>query len=348
MYKVQVPINCCNIGDVLADDVYNDRGAKLVRKNTIINQYIKDKLIEMGISTVWTYQSVNTPHSQAKDVNYEIIKENYHVVVLTIKEVLNKLASGEQIEYDKIVDISKLIFSTVNESRSVIRFLAEIRNTDEYTYTHCVDTAFYSMLIAKWLKLSENQIQEVIQAGLLHDIGKVRIPNEILNKKGKLTVEEFEVIKKHSLYGYELIKDIYDFGDSVKNGVLMHHERLDGSGYPYGIRGDAIDLYAKIIAVADVYDAMTRDRVYKKKATPFEVFQMFSTTGLGTFDTIVLNSFLNNMPVFYIGSNVELNNGEVGEIVYIPPQDIASPIVRVDRRYYDLSNMHELRVLSIL
>jgi len=348
MNKVRVPVSCCYIGDILADDVNNDRGTTLVRKDTILNQYIKDKLIEMGISSVWKYQPVKLLPDQDRDVKYNVIKENYTEVVLSVKRVLNELAAGGKIDYEKIVDVSKSVLSTINESSSVVRCLAEIKSADEYTYTHCVNTAFYSMLIAKWLNLPEYKIHEAIQAGLLHDIGKVKIPDEILNKKGKLTVEEYEVMKKHSIYGYDLIKNISEFSEGIKNAILMHHERLDGSGYPYGICGDSIGLSARIIAVADVYDAMTRDRVYKKKATPFEVFQMFLTTGIVIFDTSVLKTFLNNLPSYFIGTTVELNNGEVGEIVYIPPRDIVSPVVRVAKRYYDLSNINDLKVLSIV
>lgn len=348
MNKVRVPVSCCYIGDILADDVNNDRGTTLVRKDTILNQYIKDKLIEMGISTVWKYQPVKLLPDQVRDTKYNIIKENYVKVVLSLKSVINELAAGGKIDYEGIKDVSKSVLITINESSSVVRCLAEIKNADEYTYTHCVNVAFYSMLIAKWLNLPEYKIHEAIQAGLLHDIGKVKIPDEILNKKGKLNVEEYEIIKKHSIYGYELVKNASEFSESIKNAVLMHHERLDGSGYPYGISGDSIGLYAKIVAVADVYDAMTRDRVYKKKATPFEVFQMFLTTGIVTFDTLVLKTFLNNLPAYFIGTTVELNNGEVGEIVYIPPRDIVSPVVRVAKRYYDLSRINDIKVLSIL
>jgi len=348
MNKARVPVCCCDIGDILADDVNNDRGITLVRKNTILNQYIKDKLIEMGISNVWKYQPVKLLPDQDRDVKYNVIKENYKEVVLSVKRVLNELATGGKIDYEKIVDVSKSVLSTINESSSVVKCLIEIKNADECTCTHCVNVAFYSMLIAKWLNLPGYKIHEAIQAGLLHDIGKVKIPDEILNKKGKLTLEEYEVMKKHSIYGYDLIKNISEFSESIKNAVLMHHERLDGSGYPYGISGDSIRLYAKIVSVADVYDAMTRDRVYKKKATPFEVFQMFLTTGIVTFDISVLKTFLNNLPAYFIGTTVELNNGEVGEIVYIPPQDIVSPVVRVAKRYYDLSNTNDLKVLSMV
>jgi putative nucleotidyltransferase with HDIG domain len=348
MNKISVPVSCCDVGDILADDVNNDRGTKLVSKDTILNQYIKDKFIEMGISNVWTYKPDKLLSDIDGDVNYNKIKKNYKEIVLSMKRVLNELAVGGKLDCEKIFDISQSVLGAANESGSVVKCLAEIKIIDEDTHTHCLNVAFYSMLIAKWLNLSDYKIHEIVRTGLLHDIGKVKIPDKILNKKGRLTPSEFEVMKKHSMHGYNLIKNISEFSESIKNAVLMHHERLDGSGYPYGISGDSIGLYARIVSVADVYDAMTRDRIYKKKATPFEAFQMFLTTGITAFDMVVLKTFLNNLPAYYIGTKVKLNNGEVGEIVYVPPHDIVSPVIRVAKRYYDLANTNELKVLSMV
>jgi putative nucleotidyltransferase with HDIG domain len=348
MDKVSIPVSCCEVGEILAEDVLNEWGIILVSQNTIINQYIKNKLIEMRIPNILVYMPVSLQSYSDGDMKYNEVKKNYVEVVMSVKGILNELAAGGKVGYEKIFTVSQLIYSSVNESTSLIKCLAEMRNIDEYTYTHSVNVAFYSMLIAKWLNLPEFKIHEAIQAGLLHDIGKVKISDEILNKKGKLTSEEYEVMKKHSIYGYDLIKNMSEFSDHIKNGVLMHHERMDGSGYPYGISGVSIWLYAKIISVSDIYDAMTHDRVYKKKATPFEVFQMFLTTGMCTLDTLVLKTFLNKLPAYFVGTTVELNNGETGEIVYVPPHDIASPVVRVAKKYYDLSSINELKIFSMI
>ncbi|HZK58167.1 MAG TPA: HD-GYP domain-containing protein, partial [Clostridia bacterium] len=206
---------------------------------------------------------------------------------------------------------------------------------------------FYSMLIAAWLNLSDKEINEVIQAGLLHDIGKVKVPNKILNKKGKLTTEEFNTIKKHTTLGHEMLSKIDDISYGVKNAVLLHHERTDGSGYPFGMSTTFIDLYSKIVAIADVFDAMTSDRIYRKRKTPFDVFEMFKTVGVGIFDTTILNIFINKISPYYIGTNVMLNNGERGRIVYIPPRDVLSPIIEIQSDYLDLSVQNNIEILSI-
>ncbi len=134
----------------------------------------------------------------------------------------------------------------------------------------------------------------------------------------------------------------------MKYAVLSHHERIDGSGYPSRLDGDSIELYAKIIAVADVYDAMTQNRVYKNKVSPFETFQMLLTIGLSAFDTTVLSAFLKHLSVAYTGANVLLSNGDMGEIVYIPPQDIINPVVSVGKILIDLSMEKDLRVMMMI
>ena len=226
--------------------------------------------------------------------------------------------------------------------------MTEIRSKDEYTYSHCVNVAFYSMLIAKWLKLSDIDINKAIQSGLLHDIGKAKIPVELLNKKGSLTKEEYEIIKKHSIFGYEIIKEMQEIDSDVKNAVLLHHERVDGSGYPFHYYRDDLNLYSRIVAVADVFDAMTSDRVYKKRISPFEVFEMFQTMGLAIFDSNILITFINKIATYLIGANVFLSNGDIAEISFIPPQSVIYPIVKTTAGYIDLSNTEDVKILSMI
>ncbi len=348
MEKIFVPPNCCNVGDVLAEDIKIGNGVTIVVQNTIVNPYIKNIFIEHRIPCVWLYQPVELVSRLQKVVEFQEIEKTYKSVVINLKEILNDLAIGYKVDYEKSVDISETMVGSMNEGSHIIKCLTKIKTADEYTYSHCANVAIYAMLIAKWLDLPREIIQEVIQAALLHDIGKVKIPTDILNKKGKLSPDEFEVMKKHSMYGYELIKDIDSISQNIKEAVLLHHERIDGSGYPYGLTGDSIDLLAKIISVADVFDAMTQNRVYKNKVSPFDAFEMFLTIGKTIFDSDIVDIFLKNMAAFYIGANVVLSNGETGQIVYIPPENILEPIINVGSDYIDLSLESSIKILDLL
>ena len=267
--------------------------------------------------------------------------------VLVVKQVLRELSSGGKLNYPKITQLSKLVYGNINDSVNVIKYLNNIKDKDEYTYTHCVNVAFYAMLIAKWLNLAKEEIEEVIQAGLLHDIGKVRIPDEILNKRGKLSDAELDIMKNHALQGYFCLENITEISQSIKDAVLSHHERSDGSGYPYGLRDNEIHLFAKIIAIADVYDAMTQDRVYKKGVNPFAAFEMFQTRGMGMFDIHVLKVFLKNISLNFTGFNVILENGERGEIVYVPPYEITKPVILNGTTFIDITQSNT-KISSII
>lgn len=346
MVKKEISLMHCTEMSVLAEDILNNQGVPLVVKNTLISEFIKGKLLGMNFERVWVYESEeSTLNIDSGEI--ENIRKDYLDCMVYIKELLNGLSSGKRIDPKKIEGISEIIYKWKYDQSNVIEVLGKVKSFDEYTYTHCVNTAFYSMLMAQWLMLSEKDIKKAIQVGLLHDIGKIRIPSKILNKKGALTNEEFEEIKKHSLYGYNILIKMSNVEDEVINGVLGHHERADGTGYPFGLKGDDMNLFAKIVAIADVYDAMISDRVYKKGTSPFEVFKFFLTTGMRIFDSSILKLFIKNISVYYIGLNVNLNNSKTGEVVFIPPNDVGNPVICVDSEYIDLSRESHMKIISI-
>jgi putative nucleotidyltransferase with HDIG domain len=244
-----------------------------------------------------------------------------------IKIIVQALAAGKDFAQEKIINVG-LIRRVLEENPDVKMAVDGIKNYDEYTYKHSLNTAFYAMLIAKWLKFSEKQVKEIICAGLLHDIGKLKIPLDVLNKKEKITDYEYGLIKNHTIYGFNLIRDMEGINNSIRQAVLLHHERMDKSGYPFKSGLSDINAYAKIIAVADVYDAMCSDRVYKKRKSHFEAFRMFKNEGHEIFDAKILKVFLIRMPKFLIGMDVLLSDGEIGTICEISPDSPEYPLIK--------------------
>jgi putative nucleotidyltransferase with HDIG domain len=331
---------------ILSSDVFNKNGVMLAEKDTILNQYIVQHLMAHDIKSVSIYHSsINVNYCASNDN----IEKSYINSLYKTKMMFQELLSGKTLDYQIIAYITDQIQQYSNyESAQIIKFLAEIRSKDEYTYTHCVNVAFYSMLIAKWLKLPNVEINKAIQAGFLHDIGKVKAPEELLNKKGILTQEEFEIIKRHPIHGYEIIKDITEIDTDVKDAVLLHHERVDGSGYPFHYYRDNLSLYSRVVAIADVFDAMTSDRVYKKRTTPFEVFEMFQTMGITIYDSDILKTFINKLSIYLIGVNVCLSNGDTAELIFVPPQNVSYPIVKTTTGYIDLSQINDIKILHMV
>lgn len=346
MYSEHICVADCKVGDIIAKDIESPYGVKLVAKDSAVTDYIRNKLMEFDIKYVYIYKN-ETEDTKIKEAYYKEIEDRVKKNIYLLKSVLNDLSAGKPLNLKYVEDMSESIHSIVGKNEFIVRYLNDIRNADEYTYTHSIDVAFYSMLLARWMGLSEYEVGDIIKAALLHDIGKIKVPFDILNKTGQLTPEEYSEMKKHSQYGYDIVKGYLNLDKKIKDAILMHHERINGSGYPFGYKADEICIYAKILSVADVFDAMTTDRIYRKRVTPFETFKMFITGGVVLFDPKILRVFLENIAPYYTGVKVLLDNGTIGEIAYVPPNDLANPIINVDSHYIDTSKT-KVKVLCVV
>lgn len=346
LIKKKISVLKCKPGMHLAEDIIHG-GSKLVSRNTELNSYIIDKLISAGEYSVNVYILEHDNSLNKYNNVMESFQKDYDININLMKKIIGELASTNKVNIDDVLKISNSIIRYLNEPNIIIECLNSLKKADEYTYIHCINVGIYSMLIAKWMGLSLQVIKDVTQSGLLHDIGKAKVTNEILNKPGKLTNEEFDEIKKHTIFGYDLVKKYSDFNENIKNAVLMHHERMDGSGYPFGRTEDDITLNAKIVSVADTFDAMTSNRVYKKGTIPFKAFKMFMSEGLKQYDIAIIFSLLENLTPYYTGMRVILEDGRQGQIMYIPPNDILNPIVKVDDKFIDLSREKDVTIANI-
>lgn len=343
----------CPDGYEIAEDVLNNRGSLIITKNTLVNEAIRQKLVALNVDQIaaceQTKKADTIPVNNPK-ADIIALKVKYQKSVSTVKVIINDLAAGRGLDHEKVTEICNSLYENMYSNIVVTECLNKIKIVDEYTYAHSINVALYSMLIGKWLELPESEIRLLMIAGILHDVGKSKIPLSILNKKGPLTSEEFEVIKKHPSLGFEIIKDNADINKKVKEAVLMHHEKENGTGYPFGIKSVGISSFAKIISIADVFDALTSERVYKKRQTPFDTFREFERIGIGegNFDPAILLKFIHNISQYYVGSRVMMSTGKFGEIVYVPPHNISNPVVRVDGSYIDLSAQRGMKIIEML
>ncbi|WP_438434838.1 HD-GYP domain-containing protein [Gorillibacterium sp. sgz500922] len=334
----KVAVNECREEDILAQDVFLPNGVLLITRNSSMNDYIKRRLAEHGIEEVPVLRQANTRASLMQD---------YVKGIGRINEISKRLIAGERMNAGEVEQIADRLVPYLDQPSRIAECLSEVRSKDEYTYSHSVNVAFYSLIIANWLGLAREDIRKAVQAGLLHDVGKLLIPDSILNKPGRLTDREFAMMKQHPLLGYNLLAQIPDLSPEVRAAALLHHERLDGKGYPTQTPLNEVGILARIVAVADVFDSMTTDRIYKKGVNPFEAFEMFSSSGMTQFDPYVLSTFLVRMPPCYTGSKVHLNTGEEGRIVYVPPYRILSPVVKVEDQYRELGPYHQTKIVKM-
>ena len=261
--------------------------------------------------------------------------------------VKTRVAEGIQFIYsnteskelaDTTNNIASNLMNAINSTDAIAVDISALKTSDEYTFKHSVDVATMSMVLAKQQGLSQKQIYEIGVAGLLHDIGKTKIPLDILNKPARLTDEEFAVMKQHPVFGYRMIKDRDEFSNEICMAVLQHHEKMNSKGYPVGFPSDKITQYARILTIADIYDALVTERPYKSAFSQREAVEMIMSM-TGELDLTAMKSFLESMILYPVDSIVELSNGEKAKVVKNNPHYILRPTVVGIKsgRVYDLS-----------
>ncbi|MBE6023472.1 MAG: HD domain-containing protein [Cellulosilyticum sp.] len=344
MQKILVPLSETMPGMLVAEPIRNlETGLIYVGENQELTADIIQKLERSGIEEIKIY--VNTWDDVWKIS--EETKEHYQRCTDKAKKLLNQIAYDNVVDFVAFKQVKEEMIKYFNDNYKMIGCINLSKVAASYTYTHSINVALLATLIGKWMKLGEQAQDQLMLAGLFHDIGKMRINKDLLNKPEKLTDEEFEEIKKHPIYSYEFLQDNTNIPLDVKVGILMHHERMDGSGYPYGVHNENINTIARIIAVADAYDAMISERPYQKKRSPFEVMHLLQEGIFGKLDTKILLTFLSNIATYYIGTYVALNTGEIGEVVAINPSCVYRPIIRVQDRYIDMNADFTVQIVDL-
>lgn len=246
------------------------------------------------------------------------------------------LNSGGTVNKEQLLDEVASLISSQNTTIEFFDMLHNMRQDNDSTYAHSLNVALISRMIGIWLKLSPTDLDTLTLAGLLHDIGKTQISNDVLNKQSRLTDEEFALVKRHPQFGYDILKK-QPLDSHVKKAALMHHERCDGSGYPMGLTLDEIDDYALIIAIADVYDAMTAARSYREPLCPFQVIAEFEKDGLQKYNPKYILTFLERIATTYQNNRVMLSDGRQAKIVLLNRNHLSKPLVQLDDgNYIDL------------
>jgi HD-GYP domain-containing protein (c-di-GMP phosphodiesterase class II) len=246
---------------------------------------------------------------------------------------------GNAVDAGNALQVVEEISDSVARNPGALISLARLKTADDYTYMHSVAVCAMMVALAKQLGLDEKQTRLAGIAGLMHDLGKAAMPNDVLNKPGKLSDAEFAVIKGHPQAGYELLLTGTNVDPVTLDVCLHHHEKVDGSGYPKGLKGDQISLMAKMGAVCDVYDAITSNRPYKAGWDPAESMRRMAEWTNGHFDARVFQAFVKSLGIYPIGSLVKLSSGHLAVVVEQTGRSLTMPLVKV---FY--STKSELRI----
>jgi len=337
-------IDKLEIGMLLDKDVIDIKtGAVLIPENTNITKAFIDKLNIHGIHFVFIKEEKISDEIQNKKLT-----KGYSKIESTLDNVFNEIKEGKQLKSDKIISEMNTFVDEIASERDILTQMRLLQKKDDYTFDHSLGVSILAASLGKWMNYSKDKILDLSIAGLLHDIGKLKISDEIVKKPGKLTIEEYEEMKNHSLYGYQILLETNKFNNDILLGVLQHHEKINGTGYPSGIKGDEIHEYAKIIAVCDIYHAVTSNKVYRDKDSPLRAADYLRDESFSSLDPQITQLFLKNISTFYVGNKVLLSDGSIGKIVYIHPQDETKPIVQIDNRFIDFFQPQEVEILDIV
>ncbi|MDD6428479.1 HD-GYP domain-containing protein [Candidatus Weimeria sp. HCP3S3_B5] len=341
-------------GDKIDQTIIDRTGRAMIKKGAYLDDIQIEYLQQRGIMGIYIYEGV--PDEIEEQINIpeatKKVIEKYHkddpAKVSISNDVKQRVGQGVAYLFNdnKSKDFTRTTNSIADDlsrcilsNSSIAIDVRTIKTNDEYTFRHSVDVATISAIIGQKYGLDRKQLHELLVAGLLHDMGKSEIPNEILNKPARLTDQEFEIMKSHSLLGYNILKEKHEFSPDVLLGVLQHHEKISGKGYPMGVHGDKIGLYPKIIAVADIYDALVTKRPYKEPFSQREAMEMILAMG-DDLDFKALECFSKSVILYPVDSVVKLSNGLLAKVVANNPDYPMRPkVVEIETgRVLDLAN----------
>ena len=326
-------------GMVTLTDTYSNSGKLIVPKDTVLTKSIIQMLsgndvVFVDISDIVEpiVESQENDLSSALDTEKIKEKPQYKKFVHRYEKSISEMGDhlNDIVYKNAPIDVDMMLQNTMTTMKALNDSPLSICN-----------------IFADWLNLSEDDKKLITACGLFHDVGKLLIPDAILKKPGRLTKDEFDIIKTHPVKGYQLLQK-NKLDPHIQYAALMHHEKCDGSGYPIGLKGNQIDWCAQIVTIADIYEAMTAKRVYRGPISPFKVINMFEEDGLKKYNPKYLLTFLEHVVNSYMNCKVRLSNGEEGDIVFINKVRLSKPMVKTKNNFIDLSKQTDINIDSIL
>ena len=356
----RIGMNEAQTGMLVAEDVLNDAGqllfpaeARLTEKALTRMRFYDIPFVKIYIEDAsqggWDDTNEQSFFEKLRDTEeFTEFNENFTDVATSFeKEMMRVMREGGDTDSRTLSNGVKKILSSCRSGIQVFDLLHCTRTYDEVVFAHSLNVALISAVLGGWLGFGMNDIDTLITCGIYHDIGKLAVPKAIVDKPDVLTPEEYEIMKSHTTKGYTILKNM-NLDQKVKTTALLHHERSDGSGYPFGVKEEKLEDLTRIVAIADVYEAMTAPRKYRKAKCPFEAVKIFESNGLALYDTKYLLTFLEHITMCYMGYRVRLNDGTIGTIVYMNRQEESRPMIKVGQNYINLFKNPKLYIEEIL
>jgi len=341
--------------EIVADDVYSkNTSLRLVRAGTVLTNRIIGKLLLHGVNYVKIGQgqarvqlddsALTSPVTDTEE--FRQFATSYNGMLSAVREEVSSAMLCGEVEQSLILNIVTSL-ACKTSTANALNFIRFIKQGDDAIYTHSLNVALLCSIVGTWLKLDEEEKSTLTIAGMLHDIGKTKVPPEILYKEGKLTDEEFGEVKNHTIYGYRMLKNS-KLPKAVRLAALMHHEKSDGRGYPLGAKADSIDKITSIVSICDIYEAMTADRAYRARESPFLVLEQLQQGRFGALHAGYNMFFMERIANSFLGREVILNNGDKGKVIHLNHQYLAKPLIQCGDKFIDLSKEKDVGIAMML
>ena len=312
-------------GQKNARTIFGDNNKVLLHAGVILKTEYIERLRLAGIDEIYIDDDISS-EIQPKDVICDKTRQDAKKLAKSLMEGHAFCNSNDMMHVKAMVD---KIIENLLSNEDILLNLYEIKTVDDYTFSHCVNVCIYSLIIGISLGYNMNRLKDLGVGAILHDIGKLAVPNKLLKKPAELDEKEFEEIKLHTKSGYEILKHHNGIGLLSSYIALNHHERYDGSGYPGGLKGEDIHECARIVAIADVYDALTSDRVYRQKIKPHFVVEYLTNIRASHFDAELVKHFLRYIALYPLGTAVILSTNEIALVVRINRHLPTRPVVKI-------------------
>lgn len=292
----------------LAKPIYQADGEKVLLNTGCCNlMHYKERLASMGIHYIYIEDELSKGIEITDVIKEQTRTQGKKIVADVVQNITNK----RSLDIDKVKKGVMDMINDIMNNKSILLNLTDIRTNDSYTFSHSVNVTVIAILIGKAIHYDESKLMKLGMGAILHDIGKAIIPDEILNKPGKLTNEEFKIMQEHSQLGFDLIKGSWELSPLSKTIILSHHEKWDGTGYPRGLKGDEIHEFARIVSICDVFDALASDRCYRPKWPMYQVIEYLTSYAGSQFDSHLITKFIQHVATFPNGALVTLSDGRM-------------------------------------
>ncbi|MBC2582406.1 HD-GYP domain-containing protein [Clostridium sp. DJ247] len=340
-------------GMIIAEDIKVNNTILISRETVVTDNMIKklqEKFIQLEviIYSDKEEQNENKIHKVSIRRTVEEVRENFIKISHDLESLFDNINRIGKINIDEVRNFAKRIQIYLDSPYEVIKNIVLNGSGNDPIYIHSVNVAALSSILGKWVGLNDKEISLLTYSAILHDFGKTKVGENIMLKSQRLTRKEFEQVKLHPIIAYNLTKQIPYLNNSVIYGILMHHERLDGSGYPLGIKEGKIHPFARIIAIVDIFDAVNSDRNYKKSLDPLSALEIIKRESLGKLDYKFSKIFIEQMVNYYMGEEVMLNNQKIGKIVYLDINNLSRPLLFNDDDFLDLKSQTNLHVQKLV